>query len=285
MPHFFAIATCLFQALMNACVKALGPDVPATLVMSVRCLTGLAVFYPFIHMAGGFKAVMVTRNRQKQITRALLSAFGVTCSYVAIRYLPLGDAMALWNTYGFFLLMLSVPILGERVSFKQYFACAIGFLGVLLIARPHGETHYFAILIMLVSAASSAAGTLTVRLMSREDKEITILTWFFIVSSIASVIVWLIFAEKAPLSLREIVLLICGGLFGSMSQLSMTKAFRHLGADRMASYAYSGIVFSMIIGFTWFSEVPTLWMLAGAVLIVIGMQTSRYFNKQKTITL
>jgi drug/metabolite transporter (DMT)-like permease len=279
-PHLYAIGIFLFVALMNACVKGLDNSVPMTLILACRLVTGVLIFTPMILKRGGFRKVLKTDHPYKQILRAFLSMIGIACGFYAVPLLPLGDANALWQSYGFFVLLLSVPILGERIDLKYYLICAIGFVGVLLISQPHGDGNILPVALVLISAFIAAITTLTVRLMARKDQDITILAWFFCLASIISVGWYLAFTEKEALTIEQCLLLAGAGIFGSFSQYFMVQAFKFLRADVVGSYAYSGIVFSLVIGFICFDEIPTPWMLAGAALILSGIHFSYQLNRK-----
>ncbi len=280
-PYVYALATWFFVAVMNACVKGLDHSVPLALIALSRFGIGFLLFCPAIIKAGGFLAVLArTRHPRKQMTRATLSLIGVMCSFYAVPLLPLGDASALWNSFAFFLLLLSWPLLGEKIEVRHYAICALGFIGVLLIAQPHGTAQLMPLVLILLSAMTAAVTTLTVRLMSRDDPELTIITWMFGVSALISFIWWAAFAPKDALTTLQALLLIGAGMSGSLSQLCMTRAFKSAGAQIMGPYTYSGIVFSVILGFLFFNEVPTVWMLAGGLLIAGAIQANHVFGTE-----
>ena len=279
-PYLYALGIFFFVALMNACVKGLHQEVPLSLITLSRFGIGFLMFVPAIIGKGGFAKVLKTHHPRKQVTRALLSMTGVAITFYAIPFLPLGDATALWNTLAFFLLILSGPVLGEKIETKHYGICAVGFAGVLLIAHPHGSGQLIPILAMLLAALIAATTTLTVRLMSREDDELTIITWMFGVSAVTSFLWWTIFTPKESLTLTQMALLCGAGLFGSVSQLCMTRALKTLSAKAMGPYTYSGILFSTVMGFFFFNEIPSHWMLLGAILIIGGIHLSYKFDKR-----
>jgi len=280
-PYLYALGVFFFVALMNACVKGLHNEVPLSLITLSRFGIGFLMFVPAVLHTGGFAKVLRTHHPRKQAGRAILSMTGVAITFYAIPLLPLGDATALWNTLAFFLLLLSGPLLSEKIDLKHYGVCAIGFIGVLFIAHPHGTGQALPIIAMLIAALIAATTTLTVRLMSRDDSELTILTWMFGVSMLVSFVWWAGFAPKEALTLNQGALLIGAGLFGSVSQLSMTRAMRTLGAQALGPYTYSGILFSTVMGFLFFDEVPTLWMLVGALFIISGVQLSYRLDKKE----
>ena len=159
----------------------------------------------------------------------------------------------------------------EKIHPKYFLTCGLGFLGVLLILHPQGNTDLLAAFLMLLSAVIAAVTTLTVRFVARKDSEITIMTWFFSISGIISILWYVCFSSHPVLNGTQWLLLGGAGIFGALSQLCMTKAFKALGASAIGPYTYSGILFSTILGLMFFQETPSLWMLAGAACIIIAI--------------
>jgi len=60
------------------------------------------------------------------------------------------------------------------------------------------------------------------------------------------------------------------GCFAQLGQLSLTKAMRTDSASRAASLSYVQIVFAALLGIWLFDELPTLYTMMGAALIILG---------------
>ncbi len=267
-PHLYAVAAFLFFALMNACIKTLAGAAPLALVLTVRFWIGFWMMYPIVHRKGGYVALLKTSRFGLHGARALLGMIAVGCSFYVLPLLPLADANALGQVYPFFLLLMSAPILGEKIQRRQYATCAIGFLGVILIASPHGTSAIVPLLVILISALSAAASDLVVRSLARTEKSLTIILWFFLMAGTAAFAWWLVTARDVQLSYQQMSYLILAGLCGGLAQYSLTEAFRYLNAGTMGPYSFLGFFFAVILGWTVFREVPNLWMISGAVLII-----------------
>src|SRR5690606_1462750 len=202
-------------------------------------------------------------------------------SFYSLHLLPMSDVNALGQTYPFFLLLLSIPILKEKVHAQQVFACVLGFIGVAIIAQPHGGDILWPMLVILGVAISAAGSDLVVRRLGRKDSNLTIALWFFILTGTASLIWWLIERPPVEFGLRELVLLIGVGVFGSMAQMCMTEAFRWLGAGTMGPYSFFGFFWATIFGWLLFAEVPHVMVIAGALLIIGGAQVTYFFNRSR----
>jgi drug/metabolite transporter (DMT)-like permease len=58
------------------------------------------------------------------------------------------------------------------------------------------------------------------------------------------------------------------GLFGGMAQLTVTESFRYAPASVLAPFAYTSMLWAVIIGYLWFGEVPELVVLVGAIIVI-----------------
>lgn len=284
-PHVYAVLTFLFFALMNACIKGLHGTVPLPLTVLCRFGIGFLVFIPVIYHQGGIKKAFTTHHPWLQILRAMTGVTAIGCSFYVLPIMPLGDASALGQIYPFLLVLISIPFLGEKAEPKQFAACILGFIGVILIARPHGEAGIFAACIVVLASCASAFGDLTTRKISRKDQSLTIVIWFFFISTILSFIWWLMAAPFVVLTSHQILLLLGAGILGSFTQFFVIQAFKHLHAGIMGPYSYLGILLSTLFGWLFFNEVPTLWMLAGVLFIISGVQwnylVSRRANRSR----
>ncbi len=280
-PHVHAMATFFLFALMNSCVKALGPDFPITIKLAFRFWVGVIAFYPLVHRAGGYFNVLRTHDFKGQVWRAAMGLAAVTGSFYALYLLPMSDVNALGQTYPFFLLLLSIPILKEKVNAQQVFACMLGFIGVAVIAQPHGGNIMWPMLVIMGVALSAAASDLVVRRLSRQDSNLTIVLWFFVLAGLASALAWIFFGVRVEIGPREIALLVGAGLFGSAAQMCMTEAFRYLGAGIMGPYSFMGFFWATLCGWMLFGEVPDMMVVGGALLIIGGAQVTYFFNRSR----
>jgi drug/metabolite transporter (DMT)-like permease len=71
-------------------------------------------------------------------------------------------------------------------------------------------------------------------------------------------------------STTDAVLLVSAGLVGGVAQILVTSSYRFGGASMLAPFDYASLIFAAIIGYFIFAEVPTLNMVAGAALVVLG---------------
>jgi drug/metabolite transporter (DMT)-like permease len=64
------------------------------------------------------------------------------------------------------------------------------------------------------------------------------------------------------------IYLIGAGIAGGVAQIMLTESYRHADLSVVAPFEYSSLIFSIIIGFFFFGDVPTIFMLVGSVVVV-----------------
>jgi drug/metabolite transporter (DMT)-like permease len=81
-------------------------------------------------------------------------------------------------------------------------------------------------------------------------------------------------------SLWDAVVLLLIGIFGGIGQITVTESYRHAGAGTVAPFAYTSMIYSIVIGYSFFGEVPDFIVLLGAVLVVVAGLFVLYRERQ-----
>ena len=97
--------------------------------------------------------------------------------FVAIQYLPLADAIAILFFDAVIVVALSSLVLGEQVPLRRWFACAFGFIAILMIVRPGGAGFHWASLLALTAALFWALYFVSTRMMSSKVPPLVMLGW------------------------------------------------------------------------------------------------------------
>ena len=254
-------------SVMVSLIKFLGEDYPAALQTFYRQAAGLVVLAPLILRHRG--AAFATRRPGILIFRAFAGTMGMILSFYAFQTMPLADANALSFTRTLWLVPLAAFVIGEKVGAVRIAAALVGFLGVLVMVRP-GAGGDLAVglpaLAMLASALLFALTVTGMKMLTRDHPIMVILVWSamlgFVLSIPGAILTW---RWPGPL---DLALLCSMGVISTANQFCYVKGMSLGDAGAMAPIDYTRLVFSAAIGFLIFSEVPTLWTLAGAGIVV-----------------
>ncbi len=246
--------------------KHLSPDVHNLVVMFMRFFFGLLFFSPFVVRAGikGFH----TSRPLLQMIRVVCSCAAVGCTYYAYRHLPLALATSIGMTGPLFTTLLAMLILKDKVSFSKWACIFVGYLGVLVMVRPHELEVNLAVWIELLANLFAAFSIIGVKVLSRTDSVLTIMLYTNTVTTLLTGL--LVYWVWLTPSLHDFLLLIAIGGFGVFSQFSATSALKYADPSYLAPFEYTRMCFAIPVGYFLFAELPTLWMLAGTLMIIGG---------------
>jgi drug/metabolite transporter (DMT)-like permease len=252
-------------AVMAIFIKLLGARLDAFQLAFFRCLIGWLVILPFVLRRPW--AAIRTDHLHIHAVRGGLGAVGMFCGYYAIAHMPLADFMGLSFSRPLFTLVCAVLLLGEAVGWRRWSATAVGFAGVLIMARPGSHGFNPATLFALGEACTVAfLSTLVKRLPARETV-LGILFWYGMLSSAAAFLPTVFFFWTWPTA-EEWLWLLAVGALGAFSHLCYIRSFRTGEASAVVAFDYLRLPFAGFVGWAFFAELPTRWTLAGAAVIV-----------------
>jgi drug/metabolite transporter (DMT)-like permease len=174
---------------------------------------------------------------------------------------------------------LSIPILGEVVGWRRWSAVAVGLLGVLIVVRRGAGAFDPAAVFPVLSAFSWAVALVVTRKMSSADSPLVSLTY-------AAVVGLLITSALVPFTWvmpewREIGLGLVTGGASTVAQWLVVLAFQQARASVLAPFSYSQLIWSGLLGYVIFGNVPDRWTLIGAaVIIASGLYTA---HRERTV--
>jgi drug/metabolite transporter (DMT)-like permease len=258
-------AAALFGA-VDGFSKLLAPTQSVGQIIWARYALGLPVLLaslPPREWVGSFRTERLWLQIARGLTPLTIS-FGMV---EGVRYLSLADATAILFAGPFFVVALSMPYLGERVRAASWIGVAVGFLAVLIVARPgFTELSKYTVFPALAALFYALLQLITRRLGVLGEKPTTTLAWTLLVGGLAATP--LAIATWVPLTATTWFYMIALGLVFGASQLLLIRAFTHAPAGVLAPFNYFQIVAAVVFGLIVFGDIPDFWSLVGIVLIV-----------------
>jgi drug/metabolite transporter (DMT)-like permease len=265
------IGSTVFLACSDAMAKYLSLSLPSIEIAWIRFLVFAMIFLP---------AMLTTKPNVFRSTRpglqvwrgvALLSSslFFIT----GLRFLPIAAASATSFVAPIFVTALSIAFLSEKVGLRRWLATIVGLFGVMIIVRPGSSAFHLAAVLPIISAFGWACTLIMTRMISGKDGAITTMAY-------SSVVGLIILTALVPFgwitpSWHDIFLGVCVGLASTIGQWIVVLAFRYGDASVLAPFSYSQLVWVTVLGFLIFGEIPDLWTLVGAaVIIASGLYTA-----------
>jgi drug/metabolite transporter (DMT)-like permease len=255
-----ASAVYSFQALI---VKLLGQRLDPFEIAFFRCIFGLLAVLPFL---SGTRGWTISGKPWMHVLRSIVGVSGMFCGFYAITHLPLATATAISFTKPLFLIVLAVIFLGEVVRWRRWTATGVGFLGVLIVLRPGSEAFSFAMLIALLGSFLIADVTVLVKKLSETDRNVTILFYFGVITTLVSAVP-AVFVWQMP-NLFEWPLLVLIGATAALGQYFSLRSFRIAEATAVMPFDYTRLLFAGLFGYIFFAEVPDGWTLLGIAILI-----------------
>ena len=262
-------------ALMSCCVRLAG-DLPSIQKSFFRNL--VAALFALILLMKDIRAGKdVSINRRQLpflLLRSMFGTIGILCNFYAVDHLVLSDASMLNKMSPFFAILCSYFVLKETITPVQGGAVLFAFIGALFIIKPTlSNMDLFPSMIGLLGGLGAGTAYTMVRRLGQTGINKTVIVLFFSSFSCLVTLPFLIF-DYHPMNGLQIAALIGAGLAAAGGQFSVTNAYCFAPAREISVYDYTQVIFSALLGFFLFGQVPDLLSLVGYVLICgtgIGM--------------
>jgi drug/metabolite transporter (DMT)-like permease len=253
-------------ACLDSSAKFLGRDMSVIQVVWAR-YAGAFVLAFVLSNPLSHPGLMRTTRPALQIGRSLALLASSFLNFLALRYLQLDQALAITFSTPFLVAVLAGPVLGEWVGARRWAAIGVGFLGVLVVARPGFGSVHPAALLSLSAAFTLAFYNVTTRLLAWTDSSETTLFYSNVIGFIGSTPM-LPFVWTPPTSTIDIVLMVAVGAFGALGHYLLIVAHRFTPASVLSPFMYTQLLWAATFGYLVFHDVPNQWTLAGAGIVV-----------------
>lgn len=231
-----------------------------------RNLIGSVPFL-FAVFALGRRDILVLRTRPVLVGfRAILGSISLIITFWAFSLMPLADTTALLFTSSLFIPILGVIFLKELVGPYRWSAVVIGFVGVIIMARPTGDVYVLGISVALCAALLHATLQIILRYLGRYESPETISFYFFIIGTVVTALA-LPFVAVTPTT-GEIPLLFGVGLSGAAAQLLLSIAYKNAPAAVVTVFNYTSIIWATLFGWMIWNEWPLPAVITGATIVI-----------------
>ncbi len=268
------IGFCVVAPLGDGLAKLAGASIPLLMMVAVRFAFQAVILLPLL-AAKGRSLAMSRRVLRLTMIRTILHIAGIALMYASLYYLPLADAVAICFVMPFIMLLLGGLVLGEEVGPRRIAACAVGFVGTLMVIQPSFAQIGAAALLPLAVAVAFSLYMLVSRQVAKECDPMVLQTVSglmgtpFLVAAVAATA-----ALPGPLfglvmpSPAGWLLLGAIGVLGTAGHLLMTWSLRYAPAATVAPVQYLEIPVAALLGLILFAEFPDGLALAGIVVTI-----------------
>ena len=209
-------------------------------------------------------------NKPLLMLRSLISGLVMVAYFYSITAMNLTDAVTIKQLSPFFIILLAGVLLGEKISCKLVTIFILAFLGAVLVVKPGFRSDIYPAIIGLLGAILTAGSHVALRQLRLTDHPLVIVNYFGYTIGLLSFGVLLWQGNFCIPNTSSLFILILLGLVGLGGQIALTKAYQMAPTNLVSLYLYSQIIFSALLGVLFFKEIPDLFTIFGATLIIIG---------------
>jgi drug/metabolite transporter (DMT)-like permease len=258
------VATILF-ACASASSKWLVGLYPVGEVLFMRSFSSLLTGAAMILPVSGLMAFATKRPRD-HVLRGLSQTISQLSLLIAFSLMPLAGAVAINFSSPLWAALVSIVWLRERAGFVRWAALLTGFIGVLIVTDPGANSLTLGALFALVNAVMYGSVTIAVRGMARTESANTLVIWQLSVLAFFHSFL-LFFGWRTP-TLLDGAMMFGTGITNAVGQWFWTRSLHLAPAAAVTPFYYLMLVWSLIIGFLIWGDVPTVSLLIGSAIVV-----------------
>ncbi len=275
---YLAIVTMLLAILCvdmyMVVIKFLGNEYTVIQLAVFRNIAGVIPLFLLILFTKEYISVFKDLN-SKFIILSFLRGLGFLSMnifiFISVINLDFATAMVLTFSSPFFIVILSIFFLKDKVGIYRWSAIFIGFFGVVLIVRPTSDIFSYYSIFPILTAIAWAFTVIILKFIPDGYSTAKVQLYTLIFNVIGAVILFLLTTGHSKIqNTEDFFLMTLTGILGGTAAILFIYAYRLISASKMASFEYFGIPSSFILGWLFFNEAPWEQLFPGVFVIVFA---------------
>ena len=266
-------------------IKLLSDKVNLFQILFIRSIMTIVFVLLYLTITKQTKLISISTPIMTTI-RSLIFFIGFTMFYYAQTQMPVANALTLFYVSPFFITILSMFLLGEKIDLVRWVIIILGFSGVYFIANPNFEEFNYINLLPVFCALFYGLFMVLTKKYSTTESSFAQIFYLSLGSLIISGVLGLILGDgkyytNSNVSMNylsrswnfidagDIGLMLLSALSGFIGTVFLINAYRVGDPSRITVFEYSGLIPTMLLGFIIWNDIPTnkTWL---GVLIIIG---------------
>lgn len=266
-PLFMLSAALLF-AMLNICIKLLGPEFSTWDVAFYRSFGGMVMLQLIF---GRRRNIFKGRNMPLLIIRGCVGAAAFLSMVTAIRLLPVSTAMVIFFTYPAFAAIFSFLLLKERMSRHEILCLILVLIGAPVLFDFHLAGNLAGQAVALIGGVFAGLAMTLIQKLRRDNGSVVIYLYFCTMCAIVAAPKYLM-NPTFPTTAGEAVLILGIILSSLTAQLLMNHGFLYCRGWEGGVFMSSEVVFTAIVGITFLGD-PAGWRFWLGGLLILGSVT------------
>lgn len=258
------VASMACFSFMNIVIRDLSYDIASPYMVFLRNLMSLLIMLPLIAVQGS--GTLKTTRMQGHFFRALVGSCAMQLWFYAITIMPITEATALSFITPLFVTLIAIFYLKEKVGIRRIMALVAGFAGAVIIIQPGGEMFQAHGMFVVVSAMLMAVATMLVKALSNTEPPERIVFYMALYMTIFSFPLAIAYLQTPTVDILLRAFYIA--LFSTLAHLFLVRAYQRAPMTLLMPFDYTRLIFTGIMAYFLFHEIPDMWTIAGSVIIV-----------------
>ena len=251
---------------LDLCAKEILRTYSLLQFVLVRSLIALAILLAIAPRVGGLRSLR-TNKKAWHLLRIVLGMGAMFGFFYGLSVMPLINALTLGYTAPLMMTALSAIFLGDRVGWRRWGAVSVGFIGVLIMLRPGRGEISFAAVAVLIAAFCYACQAITARKLTATESTLS-LSFYVIVGPMVVSMGILDSETWLNPDMTGWILFLGAGVCSVLAWIGLVNGYRAASPALLAPFEYLALVGGAIAGFLIWDEVPDIWVVVGALIIV-----------------
>ena len=264
----YMVVSVLFFSFMDILIK-LTEEYDVGQTMFFRAFFGLIPIY-FLIPKERIKDFYKTKNFKLHFYRSFFGAIAMAAIFIGLRNLQLAEVTALAFSAPLWVVVFSMFFLSETIRLKRWIAVGLGFVGTIIISKPGFDNLNFYYIYPIIFCIGFAGVSILIRRLTLAGEPVWLIAFYFSLFSGLGGLITLPLGRWIMPNTYDFILLILIGLLGSIANLLLTQSYKLAEVTLTTPLKYISLVFAIVFGFYFFKEIPTIYTLSGAGLIVVS---------------
>ena len=280
---FWITLVCLFNSINDTVTKLLCISLDAFEVVFLRSFFSTLFLLPFVILRK--KAFLKKTNGSLHLLRVIIGYAAILLWSQGVSRSPLSLAGLLSQVLPLFIFLFSVLFLKEKLSLVRVLTLFTGFIGIIIIEFPaqgislgHSQLATGQLCLILAIALFALSDIINKYISDMKENILVILFYFSMGSTIISYVpaytIW-----QIPL-LSELLLVVFLSIGANLIMYCLVRSFMAADITGLIPYRFLEVIFSTILGFVLFYEIPTLLFLVGAAIIIPSILILSYHENK-----
>lgn len=249
---------------MDALAKYLATRYDVLQVVWARYAGQMAVVV--LVLAPRLTTLIRTNHLGLQLIRSGFLYAATFCFFTSLSFMEMASVIAVANIHPVLLTLGAALILREALGPRRIIGIVAAMIGALIIIRPGADVFAVSSLLPLLAGFFYASYALSTRFLGRDEPILTSFLYTALIGTLVSSVM-VIPAWQTP-SLTDAGMFLVLGAVAALGQFMLIKSLTLAEAGAVAPFGYAGILFATFWGFFAFNEVPDVWTLVGAAVII-----------------